>query len=196
MANKSGRTALGAAFAVLTAVAIPNGPALAFTAEQAALGKTVYDAQCSACHGRRLEGGEAPGLAGVDVMGNWDTAGGLYDFISVAMPPSEPGQLGEEAYLNIISYIMEVNGATADGKPLAAGDGLYEVSIAHLGANFSAAPAATTEAAAAAPADPDAVPQAFTWGKQLPGAAAPAGEAAEAPVPQAFTWGKQLPSVN
>ena len=56
-----------------------------------------------------------------------------------------------------------------------------------------AAPAATT--AEAAPA----VPQAFTWGKQLPGGPAPGAAAAPAAttpaVPQAYTWGKTLPTV-
>jgi S-disulfanyl-L-cysteine oxidoreductase SoxD len=191
-------------------------PSLAagFTAEQAEAGEQAYNTNCAQCHGRQLEGPDAPGLAGQDVMQNWDSAGGLYDFISVAMPPSAPGQLGEENYLNIVAYIMEFNGAQPGDQPLTADpDVLYSVSLPEetaAGAASMAAAAADAgaPAAAAAPAaEPatsvaeSAVPQAFTWGQQLPGAQAPA-EAAAAPaatesaVPQAYTWGKDLPTAG
>lgn len=178
-----------------------------FTAEQASAGKTAYDSNCAQCHGRQLEGPEAPGLAGQDVMQNWDTAGGLYDFISVAMPPSAPGQLGEDTYLNIVAYIMQFNGAAPGDAPLTADpDLLYSVSlatetaagaasIAAAAADAGGAPAATADAPAAV--ETTVVPQAFTWGKQLPGGAEPAPAAepaasAEPAVPQAYTWGKDL----
>jgi len=178
-----------------------------FTAEQASAGKTAYDSNCAQCHGRQLEGPEAPGLAGQDVMQNWDSAGGLYDFISVAMPPSAPGQLGEDTYLNIVAYIMQFNGAAPGDAPLTADpDLLYSVSLATetaAGAASIAAAAADAggapAAAAGAPAEAETtvVPQAFTWGKQLPGGAEPAPAAepaasAEPAVPQAYTWGKDL----
>ena len=41
-------------------------------------------------HARQLEGPDAPALVGQDVMQNWATAGGLFDYIHVAMPPSIP----------------------------------------------------------------------------------------------------------
>lgn len=180
-----------------------------FTAEQATAGQQTYNTQCAQCHGRQLEGPDAPGLSGQDVMGNWDTVGGLYDFISVAMPPSAPGQLGEENYVNIIAYIMQFNGAVAGDEPLTT-DRDYAISLvaetsagaasqaaAALDAGGAAAPAATPEAAPAA----TSVPQAYTWGTQLPGSAAPAAPAtASAPttpsVPQAFTWGQELPTAT
>jgi S-disulfanyl-L-cysteine oxidoreductase SoxD len=182
-----------------------------FTAEQAEAGEQSYNSQCAQCHGRQLEGPDAPGLVGQDVMGNWDTAGGLFDFISVAMPPSAPGQLGEETYVNIIAYIMEFNGAVPDDTPLTS-DRDYAVSLvaetsagaaseaaAALDAGGAAAPAA--DAAAAPAAETTAVPQAFTWGTQLPGAAAPAEPAATPAattptVPQAYTWGQELPAAG
>ena len=204
------------AFLTLVSGVLSTGSAMAgnFTAEQAAAGQTAYNSNCAQCHGRQLEGPEAPGLAGADVMQNWDTAGGLFDFISVAMPPSAPGQLGEETYVNIIAYIMQFNGATPDDTALTS-DRDYAVSLsaetaagaasiaaAALDAGGAAAPAADA-AATAAPAEAVVeVPQAYTWGKQLPGSAAPA-EAAAAPaapaastIPQAFTWGKTLPTVG
>ena len=204
------------AFLTLVSGVLSTGSAMAgnFTAEQAAAGQTAYNSNCAQCHGRQLEGPEAPGLAGADVMQNWDTAGGLFDFISVAMPPSAPGQLGEETYVNIIAYIMQFNGATPDDTALTS-DRDYAVSLsaetaagaasiaaAALDAGGAAAPAADA-AATAAPAEAVVqVPQAYTWGKQLPGSAAPTEAAAtpaapaEPTIPQAFTWGKTLPTVG
>jgi mono/diheme cytochrome c family protein len=159
-----------------------------FTQEQADKGASLFDANCSACHGKNLEGIEAPGLVGIDVMGNWATAEGIYAYFSVAMPPTAPGKLGEDAYVDILAHIMSVNGAPAGTKELTGDE-------ATLSAGAPAAPAA-----AAAPT----VPQAFTWGKELPtvggAAAAPAAAAPAEPakptVPQAFTAGKDLPTVT
>ena len=204
-----------APIAFLTLVTgLSTGSAMAgnFTAEQATAGQTAYNSNCAQCHGRQLEGPEAPGLAGQDVMQNWDTAGGLFDFISVAMPPSAPGQLGEETYVNIVAYIMQFNGAVPDDTPLTS-DRDYAVSLAaETAAGASSAASAALDAggaapaadAAAAPAEATAdVPQAFTWGKQLPGGPAPTeatpaapAAAAEPSVPQAYTWGKDLPAVG
>jgi mono/diheme cytochrome c family protein len=211
----SNRIGASIAFATILAGGLSAGPAMAqaFTSEQATAGQQAYNSNCAQCHGRQLEGPEAPGLAGQDVMGNWDTAGGLFDFISVAMPPSAPGQLGEETYVNIIAYIMQFNGAAAGDTPLTS-DRDYAVSLvaetsagaasqaaAALDAGGAAAPAA--DAAAAPAAEASSVPQAYTWGKELPGAAAPAAPAATttpAPaasgVPQAFTWGQTLPGAT
>lgn len=138
----------------------------AFTSAQADAGKNVYDAQCAACHGFRAEGGEAPALSGVDVMGNFSTGAGLYDFFSQTMPPHAPGMLGDEAYVQILARILVLNGAEADDVELTADpDALEAVSLAGLGENVQAAAGET---------DPDApgfgrnVPQAYTWGKPLP----------------------------
>ena len=182
--------------------------AAGFTAEQATAGKTAYDSNCAPCHGLKLVGPEAPGLVGMDVMQNWDSAAGLYDFISVAMPPSAPGMLGEDTYLNIVSYIMSFNGAQPGDTPMTADpDLLAAISLpaetsAGAAATAAATPAATaaTDAAAAGGLNPTPpVNQAFTFGKELPGGAAPAAAAPAAPaasgVPQAFTFGKQLPTV-
>lgn len=178
---------LAAAYSV-TGIASADG----FTAEQAEAGRSAYNTGCARCHGYQLEGPDAPGLVGRDIMQNWDTAGGLYDFISVAMPPEEPGELGEETYLNIVAYIMSFNGAEPGSEPMVAGDELYNISLAE---QTAAGPAAATQTDAASSAD-TAVPQAFTWGKQLPGGPAPSESAAAPSVPQAFTWGKQLPQAN
>jgi hypothetical protein len=204
---RSKRITAPVALFALAAGVLSAGSAMAagFTAEQATAGKTAFESNCAQCHGFQLEGPDAPGLAGRDVMQNWDTAGGLYDFISVAMPPSAPGLLGEETYINIVAYIMQFNGAAPGDAPLST-DTMQDVSLATETAAGAAsiAAAAADAGGAAAPADATAataVPQAFTWGKQLPGGPAPtemapSADAAAPTVPQAFTWGKTIPTVG
>lgn len=207
MPFRSKRITAPVALFALAAGVLSAGSAMAagFTAEQATAGKTAFESNCAQCHGFQLEGPDAPGLAGRDVMQNWDTAGGLYDFISVAMPPSAPGLLGEETYINIVAYIMQFNGAAPGDAPLST-DTMQDVSLATETAAGAAsiAAAAADAGGAAAPADATAataVPQAFTWGKQLPGGPAPtemapSADAAAPTVPQAFTWGKTIPTVG
>ncbi|MDP0928960.1 MULTISPECIES: c-type cytochrome [Paracoccus] len=141
--------------------------AAGFTSEQASTGQTDYQSNCASCHGVRLEGPEAPALFGQDIMGNWDTAGGLYDFISVAMPPAQPGQLGEETYLNIVAYIMQQNGAkpgdTAMDTENMASIGL----VAETKEGAAELALANQETAGEEEGDTN-VPQAYTWGKELP----------------------------
>jgi cytochrome c5 len=171
-----------------------------FTAAQAEAGKPLYESNCAQCHGFKLEGPDAPGLVGADVMSNWSTAGGLHDFIVVAMPPSAPGQLGEETYLNIIAYIMSFNGIAPGDTPLTSDPELLaSVSLTQAPTTAMAAPDSGGGPASGAAAAVTPVPQAFTWGKQLPGGSAPAAAtptaSSEPAVPQAYTWGKQLPAV-
>lgn len=99
-------------------------------------------------------------------MGNWDTAEGLYDFISVAMPPSEPGQLGEDVYLEIVAYIMAYNGAEAGDTALSL-DNMASVDLVAETKDGAAKLAAASPAAGEDQPDTN-VPQAFTWGKELP----------------------------
>ena len=179
----------------LTSLALAPAAGFAFTQEQADAGKTAYEANCAACHGFRAEGGEAPSLSGVDVMGNFATGAGLYDFFAFAMPPSAPGMLGDETYLNILARLLVLNGAEPDGTPLTADpDALEAVSLAGLGVRVASAAALAPDA----PGMGTNVPQAFTWGKELPGGAAPAATPASAgpAVPQAFTFGKDLPQAK
>lgn len=152
--------------AVMTFASTGTIVAAGFTAEQATAGQPAYQSNCAQCHGVRLEGPEAPGLFGQDVMGNWDTAGGLYDFISVAMPPAQPGQLGEETYLNIVAYIMQQNGAEPGDKALTADD-LASVSLVAETKDGAAKLALANQETTIESGDVN-VPQAYTWGKELP----------------------------
>jgi hypothetical protein len=168
-----------------------------YTKEQAARGAGLYTANCAECHGRQLQGAEAPALIGKDVMGTFITGQGLYDYFSVAMPPSNPGGLGEQAYVEILSHILATNGAPAGNTPLVLAN-LEKVDLVKATTAAAAAPAGAAPAAAAAPAQPARLPQAFTAGRALPTVGAPTAPTPEnaAPrLPQAFTAGRQLPTV-
>ena len=88
----------------------------AFTAAQAAAGRTTYQAQCATCHLPDLKGsGDAAPLAGSEFMDAWGrrTTRELLSFMQLTMPPSRPGALSQEEYLNIAAFILQTNGAPA-----------------------------------------------------------------------------------
>lgn len=92
----------------------------AYTAGQAALGATLFSANCSRCHGADLQGIAAPPLAGSAFMGNWkgDTAADLYALMSTEMPQDRPGTLKPDQYLAILAFVLQRNGYPAGTAPL------------------------------------------------------------------------------
>src|SRR6185369_1960985 len=93
-----------------------------FTAQQADAGRTAYQTNCSGCHAADLSGiGNALPLSGLPFTGSWGnrTVGDLVGFMEGAMPPNNPGGLGEQNYLNIAAFILQSNGARAGNQALA-----------------------------------------------------------------------------
>ena len=174
-----------------------------FTAQQAANGEAVFNANCSKCHGKNLQGVEAPGLTGPDVMGTWGTAQGMFGYFSVAMPPTAPGKLDKASYLAIMAHILDFNGAPAGTHELTEAD-LPNIDL--VAVTKGGASAAPDTSAASSSAEAPSVPQSFTHGKDLPSVSSSSAPAAAAPssseqpaqptVPQAFTHGKALPTVS
>lgn len=142
-----------------------------FAAMQVQRGESAYNVKCAMCHGAALEGRDAPALMGAALAQKFGTAARLHDYFSATMPPFAPGQMGEQAYLDITAYILSVNGARPGGSELTTA-GLIAIGLADL------TPRATEGKAPAAPRIPDVqVPQAFTWGKELPRHRSKAGDA-------------------
>ncbi len=108
---------------VMIVTAQQQGTAVApYTAAQATAGRTVFQANCAACHGPDLAGrNDAPQLAGPQFVGTWGdrTVGELVGFMQAAMPPGNT-TLGEQNYLNIAAFILESNGARAGNQALTA----------------------------------------------------------------------------
>jgi hypothetical protein len=114
----------GFALTGLATVAAADGDAAAsgpyYNETQANRGAMQYRAHCAACHGAELEGVAAPGLAGADLYGAWSTLYDVYEYVSIAMPPSNPGGLGIDAYTEIMAHILAFNGYPVGDEPLPA----------------------------------------------------------------------------
>ena len=106
---------------MFSSCSVSKGAAGPFTAQQADAGRTAYEANCSGCHAADLSGiGNALPLAGLPFTGSWGnrTVGDLVGFMEGAMPPTNPGGLGEQNYLNITAFILQSNGARAGNQAL------------------------------------------------------------------------------
>src|SRR3954452_15727436 len=101
------------ALSVVVGQQAPPQAAPVFTAAQAQAGRSVYDQNCSACHGANFEGsGDAPSLAGGTFRLKWGPkmVSELFGLILQTMPPTNPGSIGEAAALNATAYILQRNG--------------------------------------------------------------------------------------
>ena len=107
----------------LTALAVSCASAQTYTAQQASAGSATYAANCAGCHAADLAGrGEAPELAGRNFMRSFGTRtiADLVAYMQRAMPPTNPGGLGADAYVQIAAFILQSNGAPAGAQALAA----------------------------------------------------------------------------
>jgi len=86
-----------------------------------AAGKTIYAAQCAACHGDRGEGRLADVLVGghgtlradkpLKTIGSfWPYATTVYDFINRAMPYNAPQSLRPDEVYAVTAYLLHLNG--------------------------------------------------------------------------------------
>ena len=86
-----------------------------YTAEQAARGKRTYVRVCSQCHVLDWYRG--------DVVRVWEGAPlyGLFEVISTTMPQDNPGSLDRRDYVDMLAYILELNGMPAGDQELSTG---------------------------------------------------------------------------
>jgi mono/diheme cytochrome c family protein len=98
-----------------------------YTAEQAARGEEAYSA-CTRCHGRRLTGAAddpdmraTPPLARASFLRNWDgrTLATLFEYTKATMPQINPGSLSDQAYIDVIAYMLSASEAPAGDVELA-----------------------------------------------------------------------------
>ena len=82
-----------------------------YTAEQANRGRIQYETTCVRCHSADLSGADARPLSGDEFMRVWRGVA-VASLVELAgrMPPGESGVLGDAAYVDIISYVLQSNG--------------------------------------------------------------------------------------
>lgn len=136
-------------------VAAPSAQTGSYTVEQAAAGRAAYERECAECHQTTLQGSfEAPPLAGDSFLQFWgdQRARDLLERTRSSMPPGRPGGLAEDAYVAIVAYLLQANGAAAGPEPLRADS---ELRIAVAAADPSS-PVGSTPAVGTAADPPEA----------------------------------------
>ena len=100
-----------------------------FTATQADRGRTQFAANCAACHGNELQGGEGKALTGKQFWADWGdrTVADLLAYVSKNMPSSVDGTLAgtlpSSTYADIVAHILRTNGFPAGMQELTENSG-------------------------------------------------------------------------
>ena len=167
-ARRGSAAAIGLAAVVLAAGLAVPGAAQApadgsYTAAQAESGRAIYERECAACHQTNLQGSfEAPQLAGESFLRFWAdlSPGDLFVRISGSMPPGEEGALTEEAYLDVVAYLLQANGAPAGGTALSADSAVAIGTVATPASAAAVLAGGGAPAAASAAAGSSSAPEA------------------------------------
>lgn len=85
-----------------------------FSDTQVERGSLAFETSCVACHGVDLQGDNAGALVGEDFLRNWIglPLDGLHEMLE-SMPPEAASSLEDQAYLDILAYILHANGFPA-----------------------------------------------------------------------------------
>jgi mono/diheme cytochrome c family protein len=85
-------------------------PAIAptYSDSQAVRGRQWFESACQSCH-------EIKDMTSPDFKVKWSgrTAFDLFEIISTTMPEEEPGTLSQRTYVDIVAYLMQLNGIPA-----------------------------------------------------------------------------------
>lgn len=86
-----------------------------YSDSQALRGREWFVSVCQACH-------ETKDMTSPDFKVKWAgrTAFDLFEIISTTMPEEEPGTLTQRTYVDIVAYLMQLNGVPAGTTALAA----------------------------------------------------------------------------
>lgn len=99
-----------------------------YSESQAERGRTAFEEDCSSCHVT----GEFRGTA---FQANWGrrTVYSLYRTVRSTMPDDNPGGLAEPVYLDVVAYVLRMNGHPAGETDLTADSPMRDVRIAAPG---------------------------------------------------------------
>ena len=139
--------------ALLVLLTLPASHAWAFTAEQAAAGRAAFEQTCATCHGATLRLLPNALLAGPEFISRWGNraTGDLINQARATMPPDNPGGLPADSYANIVAFLLESNGGTADANVVSA------ATTARLGLNLTGEVSVAAAAPVAARPEPTGV---------------------------------------
>lgn len=95
--------------------AVSDSLPVAFSAEQASRGATVYAATCARCHAAtQWQGGTfAAGWQGRRLSD-------FFDLVTATMPQDNPGGLTPEQYVDVTAYVLQLGGFTSGSMALSA----------------------------------------------------------------------------
>ena len=101
-----------------------------FTETQASRGRTTFDEVCSECH-------TTSEFRGRTFQSNWGrrTVYSFFRTVRSTMPDDNPGGLEEQVYLDVVSYILSMNGHGPGTSELSPDSPMREVRIAPQGPN-------------------------------------------------------------
>lgn len=96
-----------------------------FTSAQADRGRTAFEETCSDCHTNTE-------FQGRTFQSDWGhrTVYSFYRTLRSTMPDDNPGSLGEVTYVDVVSYILSINGHAAGPVELAADAPMRKVRMA------------------------------------------------------------------
>lgn len=99
-----------------------------FSGVQADRGRTTFDEVCSECH-------TTSEFRGRTFQSNWGrrTVYSFFRTVRSTMPDDNPGGLSEQVYLDVVAYILSINGHDAGSSELAADSPMREVRLAPPG---------------------------------------------------------------
>jgi mono/diheme cytochrome c family protein len=103
-----------------------------YSREQAAAGKQLYSDICSSCHLDNLAGDTmSPPMIGEEFISKWENKPlrALYSRIISTMPADSPGTLPEKTVIDIVAYLLEVNGFPAGNKAIEKADELNTIKV-------------------------------------------------------------------
>lgn len=108
----------------------PPPPPVLFTEGQADRGRTAFDEVCADCH-------TTSEFRGRTFQSNWGhrTVYSFFRTVRSTMPDDNPGGLEEETYLDVVSYILRINGHDAGASEMTADSPMRDVRMAPPGSN-------------------------------------------------------------
>jgi S-disulfanyl-L-cysteine oxidoreductase SoxD len=93
-----------------------------YTEEQAVTGRDLYAEHCAFCHGMMLEGRSSVPLSGATFQARWAdekrSVGDLFYIVRTLMPYGQPATLSKPEYIDIIAYVLMMNGYPAGARAL------------------------------------------------------------------------------